>query len=121
MKTTLNPWDIIGWLLLGTAGLAVAAVILILLVMWQRHLLTQYLIRREWRRTRHVAPPAETWKEQFWGYKPGHHYKKGVRVRRDDNGTLALFFDEGFTWGGQSDLEWAAVRDERRYTLINKG
>lgn len=120
MKTTLDPWDIIGWLLLGTAALAVAAVILILLVMWQRHLLTQYLIRRDWRRTWQVAPPAEAWKEQVWGYKNGQTSKKGVRVRRNENGTLSLFFEEGFTWGGQTEQEWAAVRDQNRYTLISK-
>lgn len=120
MNTTLDPWDIIGWLLLGTAALAVAAVILSLWVMWLRHLLTQQLIRRDWLRTQHVAPPAEAWKEQRWGYKHGPTSKKGVKVRRNENGTLALFFEEGFTWGGQSDLEWAAVRDQRRYTLISE-
>lgn len=121
MKTTLDPWDIIGWLLLGTAAVAVAAVILSLWVMWLRHLLTQQLIRRDWLRTRHVAAPVETGKEQSWGYKHGPQvYKKFVTVSRNENGTLALFFGEGFTWGGKTDQEWATVRDERRYTLISQ-
>lgn len=120
MKTTLDPWDIIGWLLLGTAALAVAAVILILLVMWQRALLTQYLIRRDWRRTRHVAPPTEPGHFQRWGFKHGNSRDAGVVLKRYDNGVLAFMFEAGYTWGGQNDGQWVSMRDKRHYTLISE-
>jgi len=120
MKTTLDPWDIIGWLLLGTAALALCAVILSLWVMWLRHLLTQQMIRRDWLRTRQIAPPIKAGEEQRWGYKHGQTYNKGVLIRRHNNGLLALIFEEGFTWGGLTNQEWAEVRDQRRYTLISQ-
>lgn len=118
MKTTLDPWNIIGWLLLGTAGLAVAAVILSLLVMWQRHLLTQYLIRRDWRRTRHVAQPAIPGEIQLWGYKHGAGLQK-INLRRQEDGTVGPFYFPGLGFGFYSEEHWNAKRYRDRLTLIS--
>jgi len=120
MKTTLDPWDIIGWLLLGTTALALAAVILILLVMWQRHLLTQYLIRRDWRKTRHVAPPACSGTIQYWGRWHGKSECGELKIYRDAQSCLMAWSFLRKRWDSLDDAKWFYLRDLNRLTLLRE-
>lgn len=115
----LNPWNVIGWLTLGTLAVTVVAVLLFVLVLWQRHLLAQYLIRRDWRKTRKIEPPARPGICQRWGWNHGPQKGCFLELNANANGTYYFqYFPSRVIHGAKTAEDWNTERDSRKLTLL---
>ena len=118
MLSNLDPWNVIGWLVLSALGLAVLVILAFALLWLYTFQAARFKNWLEWRKTRHALFPDYDGKPQVWGWKHGPQRGSKVEIRRNPNGTLSIVFSTQTFWGGQSDDDWLKLRDRMRYTLL---